>query len=336
MEYDEFSAMNTVVLAAAEGERQALAPGFAEVRQFVADSEQRFSRFRESSELSRLNRAAGHWFTASPALFELVQTALHLHRLTGGLFDPAILAALKQAGYNHSLPRYAPPSPAVAAWESPSFSQTQLDEARRAIRLPAGTTIDLGGIAKGWIAAGAAALLAQFSPACAVSAGGDMVLVGHPSFPLGEGEQAKARALAPARENIRGAWQIALEDPRAPDQVLAILNVGPGALATSTVTRRRWQQGDQLRHHIIDPRDGLPARSSWLSVTVFTEKATDAEALAKALLIADPRSGALLAGRVAGLRFVAVQSDGTLWGTAASQEIIDVTEPVDLSPAYTR
>lgn len=322
MEYDEFPAMSTTVLVAAEGEPQALAAGFAEVRAFVAESEQRLSRFRPNSELSRLNAATGRWFVASPTLFELVQTALHWHHLTGGLFDPAILTALKGLGYDQGLPRYvAATPPKYSNWEYPPFSQTQLDAARRAIRLPAGVIIDLGGIAKGWIAAGAAVRLARFSPACAVSAGGDIVLVGHPTaFPPGAGRP--------------GSWQIALEDPRDINRVLAVLNVGPGALATSTSTRRRWQQGEHLRHHIIDPRDGLPARSSWLSVTVFTEKATDAEVMAKALLIAGPQQAMQLAGRVAGLRFVAVQSDGVLWGTAASQEMIDVSASVELSPVY--
>ena len=58
MEYDEFPAMNTVVQAAAEGDLEDLRPGFERVRQFVEQSEERFSRFRRTSELTRLNCSA--------------------------------------------------------------------------------------------------------------------------------------------------------------------------------------------------------------------------------------------------------------------------------------
>ena len=100
--------------------------------------------------------------------------------------------------------------------------------------------LDLGGIAKGWIAARAAEQLSQFTDACAVSAGGDMALLGLPSS--------------------EPAWEISLEDPLDPDQVIAILKVPAGGLATSTVTRRQWLQDGQTRHHIIDPRSGEPAK----------------------------------------------------------------------------
>lgn len=164
--------------------------------------------------------------------------------------------------------------------------------------------MDLGGIAKGWIAARATEMLSNFSDSCAVSAGGDMALQGLPKG--------------------RTAWQVSLEDPRDPHRVAVVLSVRPGALATSSVTKRRWVQGDQPRHHILDPRSGLPAESEWLSVTVWTESATGAEAFAKALLIASPEEATSLSGRVEGLRFIAIRKDGTLWGSSRSQEILYV------------
>jgi thiamine biosynthesis lipoprotein len=164
--------------------------------------------------------------------------------------------------------------------------------------------VDFGGIAKGWISTRAVHLLKTYSPVCAVSAGGDMVLWG---YPAGE-----------------SAWPIALEDPRNPEETLALLRIPPGALATSTTTRRRWLQAGRERNHIIDPRSGLPVEPEWLSVTVSAPKATTAEAFAKALLIAGPENAALLAASQRDLSFVAVQKDGSLWGTVESQELIDV------------
>jgi thiamine biosynthesis lipoprotein len=310
MEFDEFTAMNTLIQSAAEGESNRLQAGFQSVRQFFAEMEVRFSRFREDSELNRLNQAGGTYFQASPELFEVVQTALELHRLTGGLFDPSILNALRSAGYDRSMDEIkrlsALPAASVKKWERPQFAKTQLDSRHRSIRLPKSVQIDLGGIAKGWAASKAAILLKAYSSACTVNAGGDMMCVG---LPKGQ-----------------PAWQIALEDPRDEQQVLAVLKIAPGALATTSITRRRWLQGDQPRHHVIDPRRGQPVESDWLSMSVFAPTATQAEAFAKALLMLSPAEIITFMKQFHQLRFLAVDHTGKLWGSPQSMEIIDVPE----------
>lgn len=311
MEYDEFRAMNTTMLVAAEGDRKALAPGFARVRRLVEESEERFSRFRETSELTALNRAAGRWFDLSNEMYALLVEAQAAFQLTGGLFDPTILPALEYAGYDRSMDEIrehgAAPQEAGLLPFSPRFDLMQLDHERRAIWMPEDMKIDLGGIAKGWIAARAAEALAQFTDAGAVSAGGDMVLFGLP-----EGESA---------------WQVSLEDPRDINEVLAVLAVGSGALATSSVSKRRWQQRDQVRHHIIDPRASAPSETPWLCVTAYAEKETHAEAFAKALLIAGPDDAWELAAGQDDLQFLAVQADGSLVGSYAQMEVARVAVP---------
>ena len=312
MEYDEFRAMNTSILVAAEGTWQDLDPGFDRVRRLVAESEQRFSRFLETSELSALNRSAGNWFDASEDLFSMLQEAASVHEDTQGLFDPAILNALKYSGYNRSMDEIRQmtsiPLEMDRPTRSPHFSQIKLDPDSRSVWMPAGMQLDLGGIAKGWIAARAAELLTEYTDAGAVSAGGDMVLFGIPA-----GEET---------------WQVSLEDPRDIDVVLTVLNVGPGALATSSVMKRRWKQQDIVRHHIIDPRSGEPSTSPWLCVTAFSPQAAYAEAFAKALLIAGPEEAWNLIEGQPDLRFVAVTSDGSLIGNFEPMEINHVTDPI--------
>ena len=158
---------------------------------------------------------------------------------TGGLFDPAILPALRRAGYDRSMDLLrekgaAPLFESLLEGGHPSFSEMELDDANHTIRLPAGMALDLGGIAKGWIAEQAAILLSRFASTCAVNAGGDMFLVGLP-----EGQSQ---------------WPVELEDPLQPENTLTLLRVNPGAVATSTVTKRTWKQGEISRHHLIDRR----------------------------------------------------------------------------------
>ena len=314
MEYDEYKAMNTTIQVAAEGNRDDLELGFQQARHFIAECEARFSRFREDSELCQLNRSAGTWFRASTDLIELIKEALELYQITDGLFDPSILEVLQRAGYDRSfddMPEVGQPSVSVFAQPALSrFGQASLDPIHGTVFLPAGVQVDFGGIAKGWIAEKAADLLGEYTPVCAVSIGGDMVFHGTPA-----GE---------------GSWQVSLEDPLDEQSVLAVLKVGSGALATSTVTRRRWMQGSQLRHHIIDPRTGAPADVEWVSVSVGAPKATIAEAFAKAILIGGSLVGTQLAAQIPGLWFIAVHPDGRLSGTHKSKEM--VYESVQFQP----
>jgi thiamine biosynthesis lipoprotein len=306
MEFDEFTAMNTTIQVAAEGHRDALVPGFQEIRCFIADCEARFSRFRENSELCMLNRSAGTWFQASKEMIDLMKEAQDLYQLTDGLFDPSTLQILRRVGYDRSMDEIKQfgqlPAAVLAQPAVSRFGQIRLDFANEAILLPAGVQVDFGGIAKGWIAEQAARLLADYTPACAVSIGGDMFFHGTPAGEI--------------------AWQVSLEDPLDEKRVLAVLSVGSGALTTSTVTRRMWLQGNQVRHHIIDPRTGAPADVEWLSVSVGAPKATTAEAFAKAILIGGSQVVTKVAAQNPDLWFIVVHPDGSLSGTEKSKEIV--------------
>jgi thiamine biosynthesis lipoprotein len=304
----EFRAMNTKILLAGEGEAADVEVGFSQARQFIEDSEKRFTRFSRESELSQLNRSSGSWFEASPDLFEVVSLALRLHLQTAGLFDPSILEALEQAGYDRSMDEirlYGAGAPTVLARPRLNyFDQVRLDSERCCISLPAEMRIDLGGIAKSWIAEKAALCLSRYTSSCAVDAGGDMFFVGQP-----EGESS---------------WRVTLEDPLDPAQDLAALLVPPGAVATSSVTRRRWKQGSIDRHHLIDPRTQQPAETEWLSVTVAAPHAAEAEVFAKSLLIGGSGEVDRITNLDPGMAFIAVDYQKKLFGSKNSREIIDV------------
>ena len=307
METFELRAMNTDILLAGQGQASHLEAGFERVHDLIWEGEKRFSRFLENSELSRLNRSAGNWFQASPDMFAVLRLAARYHQMTGGLFDPSILPDLRRAGYDRSMdlvraqqdgapPVAREPNPAPR----PAFHEMVLDLGQRQVLLPRGMAIDLGGIAKGWLAEQAAQSLSDYAEACVVNAGGDMYLVGH----------------------LQGSpqWPVALEDPREPGRTLSTFYANSGGVATSSITKRSWmqnsEQGQVQRHHLIDPRTGEPAQTDWLSVTVFSAHTHLSEVVAKALLIAGPPGAArLVPAATSPFSYVAVDRQGHLSGT---------------------
>ena len=323
MEYQQYRAMNSDIILAAEGSADSRTLGFKQARDFIAASEERFTRFTDTSELSRLNRAAGAWFQASPEMFEVVRQAHELAVETDGLFDPSILTALEALGYDksmddiraHALSDSPPgsrgrpgdgvsPKTRSASYTRSAFRAIRLDATNQAIHLPFGTRLDLGGIAKGWIAEQAALVLAEYVEACVVSAGGDLFAVGLPT--------------------AEACWTIGLEDPRDPALDLTNLCVGPGAVATSSITKRRWVQDRREQHHIIDPRTGQAADTDWLSVTVIAPHAALAEVYAKALLIGGSPEAERTAARRPEISYIAVDYSGELCSSAQAGEVLNV------------
>jgi thiamine biosynthesis lipoprotein len=308
MDYSEFRAMNSAIVMAAEGEANTLAHGFAQARSFIEAGETRFTRFSETSELAKLNRSSGTWFQASPEMFDVVTQARDFAEETEGLFDPMILDVLESAGYDKSMDEIrahgVSTSTRSAIPARSDFREIQLDLAARSIRLPIGSRIDLGGIAKGWIAEQAALRLSEYAEACVVNAGGDLFAIGSPSD--------------------QPSWPIGLEDPRAEAQTLAVLGVQSGAVATSSIMKRRWQQGDRIQHHLIDPRVGQPANTDWLSVTVAAPHAVLAEVFAKVLLIVGSSDAVRLSERRPEIGFIAIDAAGQLWGSVQSREMLNV------------
>lgn len=228
------------------------------------------TRFDPGSELSRFNARAGEWVEASPELEALLRAALQAFEESSGLVNAAILPALIAAGYDRTiedLARSARPdvpgrTPASRRRIEPLPHLLQLNGSRA--RLKPGAAIDLGGLAKGWIADRA---VERLGPNSLANCAGDLRAFG--GGPTGEG------------------WPVAFGGK-------TLLLTHHGA-ATSGTTRRRW--GDGL-HHIIDPRTGAPARSDLSEVSVLAPTALDAEILAKtALILGSARAAAALEGR---------------------------------------
>ena len=268
-----FRAMGSTIVLWLEADAATAGRAFARVEELFATNEAALSRFRPESELSRLNQSAGRGFVpVSPLLWDVLTDALALARITDGLFDPTLLAALETAGYDRSfvdLPAERPAGEAPCGeWPTGRWSAVRLDGERRAVELPAGVRIDLGGIAKGHTAAQAAASLGQWGP-CLVDAGGDLTAgaapAGYPGWPVA----------------IAAPWDDAGQMPAD----LFTLWLADASLATSGVDYRRWRHHNRPAHHLIDPHTGRPAATDLLSATVLMAGATDADAWATAAVV---------------------------------------------------
>jgi len=241
---------------------------------FALEWEAAFSRFLPDSELSRLNAARGRPTCVSTRFIDVLERAIAAVHQTDGRFNPAILPALRAAGYDRDIAQVwaggvqaAPPQPAAAP---SSFDEIRIDRQRQDVTLPPGMQLDFGGIAKGIFVDEVAARLAVWPGGC-VDAGGDLRTWGLP--PSGE------------------RWVVGIEDPQDATRtalVVEIVGAEAAAAATSGSNRRHWQAGAATMHHLIEPRTGQPLAGA-AQVTAFAASAAAAEVATKALLVAAAR-----------------------------------------------
>jgi FAD:protein FMN transferase len=231
---------------------------------WVSSRHRRYSRFLPESELSRFNAAAGDWVGVSSELEEMLRTALEAYESSGGLVHAGVLPAMLAIGYTRPISQgptrlsAAPPPPAPL----PEMLEVKAGQAR----LRPGTAVDLGGIAKGWLAD---RLASELGGVCLVNLGGDL-------FARGGGPEGQG-------------WPVGLGGA-----TLLLHNQGA---ATSGTWRRRWEASGSTVHHLIDPRSGRPAQSDLREVSVVASTATVAEVCAKtALLLGSSEAAAYLQG----------------------------------------
>jgi FAD:protein FMN transferase len=247
----------------------ALEEARALVTGILDDVDRAASRFRDDSELARLDAAAGNWTPISPLLAELLAVALRAARITDGDVDPTVGGPLRVLGYDRDLPEVAldggfVPEPA-AGWRS-----VELDRDRCRVRVPVGVRLDLGATAKAWTADRAvSAVTAATGAGCLVSIGGDVAVAGKPP---------------------EGGWRVRVEDvtgdPGAGSTGPAtVVTVHDGGLATSSVVARRWQRDGVWLHHLLDPRTGLPPVPVWRTVSAAAGSCVDANIVSTAAVV---------------------------------------------------
>ncbi|HVS07944.1 MAG TPA: FAD:protein FMN transferase [Candidatus Dormibacteraeota bacterium] len=236
----------------------------------LEDVDTAYSRFREDSELSRLNASPGRTVRVSPLLATAIDAAQRAARLTDGAVDPTIGHAIRVAGYDDDFSRIAAQDGPInlRAWRVPGWRAIRFDRRSRTVLLPPGVELDLGSTGKALAAdiAARAALAAAGAGGVLVSLGGDIATAGTPPS---------------------GAWRIHVaEDSREkPDGDGEVICLPAGGVATSSTTVRRWTRGAAVLHHIIDPETSRPTTGPFRTVTVAAATCLDANIASTAAIV---------------------------------------------------
>ncbi|MCB7038682.1 FAD:protein FMN transferase [Eggerthella sinensis] len=261
--------------------------------------EQLLSRVDPASELYRLNHAEGRPTRVAPELAAFVETALRYCREVDGAFDVTMGSATRLWDFKER--RIPTPADVADALQHVDYRTVHVDGETVTLRDPQ-AHIDLGGIAKGYIADGILALLRERGVSHAlVNLGGNVAVAdGKPDG---------------------SAWSIGIRKPLPSHELplldsFATLAVRDGSVVTSGIYERAFEQNGTLFHHILDPRTGFPARTDVLSATVVAPTSLDADGYTTALVIMGADRALAFAEQHPSLEAVVVTNEGDVLATS--------------------
>jgi thiamine biosynthesis lipoprotein len=249
------------------------------------------SHYKDSSELSRINRdAARHPVEVGSELFDLLARSIEFSELSHGAFD----ITCASAGHLYDYRKGVRPTPAqlLTARDAIGYRHVQLDPARRTVQFSrAGMRIDLGGFAKGYAVDNGAAILARYGVRHAVvAAGGDSRMLG---------------------DRCGRPWTVGVRDPRRRDEVVALLPLEDVSVSTSGDYERFFDDGDERCHHLIDPRTGSSPHAV-RSVTVVAPDGLTSEALSKTVFVLGVEEGIRIVESIPEVDAVVIDAKGAL------------------------
>ncbi len=231
-----------------------------------------FTRFKPTSELSKLNADPREEVAVSPMMARFVQAVVDAADATGGLVDATLLEEIEEAGYRQDRLRgslalamqlaLAPERKVGGPHPSARWREITVDGGT--VRRPPGVKLDGGGLVKGLFADAVAEQLAEHA-AFAVDCAGDS-RVG--------GSAGRERAVAvPNPFDSKMLHEFVLRD---------------GAIASSDISLRSWLDRGRPVHHLLDPATGQAAYTGVVHATALAPTALEGEALAKAAILSGP------------------------------------------------
>ena len=267
---------------------------FKEIRQ-LSDLLDAYAPF---SDLGWMQAAAGLKPVAvAPETMELLVFAKEMYEGTGGYLDVTVGPLIDLWGIRNG-GHYPTAEELTAAMGLLGMDDLILDEAAGTAYLTRpGMRLDLGALAKGYIADKVKALLLERGVTSGViDLGRNIMLIGEK--PDG------------------AAFSIGVQSPTNPGDLLRVLALRDKSLVTSGTYERYFEHEGQRYHHVLDPFTGFPADQGLSAVTILSDSSLWGDALSTACLLLGVEKGIALVDTIPDAEALFVRTDGTVVTTA--------------------
>jgi len=272
----------------------------------LGEIESRMSVFIEGSDVDRINKAAGiEAVEVHPDAFKVIERAVYYAELSGGSFDPTVGPLVALWGIGGETPRVPSRDEIDRVLPLINWRDVELDRQNKTVFLKRpGMSLDLGGVAKGYAADEAAAIIKKAGISKAmINLGGNILTVG----------QKKDGSL----------WMIGVQDPLdTRGAYIGIARTKEKTLVTSGVYERFFMSDGIRYHHLFSPSLGYPADNGLLSVSIITDTSMNADALSTAVFVMGYEKGRSFVESLEGVEAIFVFDDRSVYPTGGVDFIL--------------
>lgn len=265
----EFMLDTVITITVYDGDGSALSGALELCKQY----ENLLSKTVKTSDIYKINRSGGMPTEVTPETVELLNTALDIAVKSNGAFDPTVLPLVTLWDVQN---RTFPPSVADIKDKLNYVNYNNIIISQNTVTAQGGAQLDLGGIAKGFIADRIKEYLkANGVTSGVINLGGNTLLIG---------------------DKNGSDFTVGLQKPFGKNgELSATLELTDKTAVTSGIYQRYFEADGKIYHHIIDPYTGYPCDNGIASVTVITESSCIADGLSTACLNLGIEKGSELA-----------------------------------------
>lgn len=297
---------DTVITVTLYGDEQTATKRLNDVFKMAKRYENLLSAQKEGSDISRINEAHGQFVTVDDDTLKVIKAALKYSEESGGVFDLTVgdLSSLWDFKNNTGT---IPDETAIKQAVSHIDYKNVIIEKNQVRLKDSKASIDLGGIAKGFIADKMKARLKELGAKSGIiNLGGNVLLIG-------------------SRPD-KAAYTVGIQRPFSDDgTALFTIKAKDVSVVTSGTYQRYFEKNGRIYHHILDISTGYPYDNGLDSVTIITKDSTRADALSTTVFAMGPDAGLDYVNSLNGVEAVFVESDGNIIKSANVDSLYDYT-----------
>jgi thiamine biosynthesis lipoprotein len=293
----------TVTITLFEDNKEAFEKSFELIEYY----ENMLSSHKEMSDIYKINHSNGDLVSVNEITIELIKKAKEYSILTNGLFDISIGSLIELWDINNKDDGSTPPSQSDINNAINFTGNDKVKILNNSIQLDAGVMLDLGGIAKGFIADKVAQNLVEMGiERGIINLGGNVFVLG---------------------SKVDGSdYRIGVQDPDDNrGDYMGVLSVSNQSVVTSGIYERYFITDGVHYHHILDPFSGFPSNNDLKSVTIVSELSVDGDALSTSVFLLGVDKGLKFVEDLKNIDAILITKDNKVYCTSGINDVFEIT-----------
>lgn len=251
--------------------------------------EQKISRTIDSSEISKINSLSEENVSIDYTTKSIIQESLYFSKISNGAFDITIAPIVELWDIKNNQEILPSRTKIKKALSYVDYKKINVE--KNSVSIPKNAKIDLGGIAKGYLADSLKEyMISKGVTSAIINLGGNILTIG--------------------KKDDNSNFTIGIQKPfgTGSNNYSAKIDINDKSVVTSGIYQRYFEKNGKIYHHIFDPKTGYPVENDLYSVTIISDSSKDGDALSTAAFVLGKKDGMKLINSLDNIEAVFIDS----------------------------